>query len=84
MCAKYHVTRPIDNAIIGVCGNLERFKELFRVYCYFILLCADGVECYQQLVVISLCIIQEGTNNFLMHLIQSGNRGADVSLSGMN
>jgi hypothetical protein len=67
MCTKYHVTRSVDNAIIGVCGDVveERFHKLFRVYCRLSLSCADGIECYQQLVVNSSCIIQEGPDDFL-------------------
>jgi hypothetical protein len=49
MYAKHHVTRSVDNAVIGVCGDVveERFNELFCVYCRLCLLCTDGVECYQ-------------------------------------
>ncbi len=67
MCAKYHVTCSVDNAIIGICGDVveEHFHELFHVYCYLSLSCADGIERYQQLVVNSLCIIQEGLDDFL-------------------
>jgi hypothetical protein len=67
MCTKYHVTCSVDNAIIGVCGYMveERFYELFCVYCRLSMLCADCIECYQQLVVDSSCIIQEGPHNFL-------------------
>ncbi len=35
------------------------------MYCHLSLLCADGIECYQQIVVDSLCIIQEGPDDFL-------------------
>jgi hypothetical protein len=88
MCAKYHVTRSVDNAIIGVCGNVvevveERFHELFHVYCCLSLSCSNGIECYQQLIVDSSCIIQEGSDNFL-NTLDSGDRGADVSLSGVH
>ncbi len=57
MCAKYHVTRSVDNAVVGVCGNVveEHFCKLFRVYCRLSLTCADGIECYQQLTVDSSC-----------------------------
>ncbi len=67
MCAKYHVTRSVDNAVVEVCGGVveERFNKLFHVYCCLSLSCADGIECYQQLIVDSLCIIQEGPNIFL-------------------
>ncbi len=67
MCTKYHVTRSVDNAIIGVCGDVveELFHELFRVYYCLSLSCADGIECYQQLIAYSLCIIQERPDNFL-------------------
>ncbi len=62
MCAKYYVTCTVVNAIVGVCGDIveERFCKLFCVYCCLSLLCADGIECSQQLIVESLCIIQEG------------------------
>ncbi len=67
MCTKYHVTHSVDNAIVEVYGNVveERFHELFQVYCHLSLSCTDGIECYQQLIVHSLCIIQEGPNKFL-------------------
>ncbi len=67
MCAKYHVTHSVDNAIVGVCGNVveKHFHELFHVCSHLSLLCADGIECYQQLHFDSSCIIQEGPNNFL-------------------
>ncbi len=66
MCAKYHVTCSVDNAVVGVCGDVveEYFNKLFCVYCCLSLLCADGIECYQQLIVNSSCIIQEGPNIF--------------------
>ncbi len=61
MRTEYHATCSVDNAIIGVvCGNVvqESFNKLFRVYHCLSLLCADGIECYQQLISDSLCKIQ--------------------------
>ncbi len=67
MRTEYHVTCFVDNATVGVCGDVveERFNKLFRVYRCLSLLCADGIECYQQLIIDSSCIIQLGPNNFL-------------------
>ena len=85
MRAEYHTTQSVENAIVGVCGNTvqERVNNLSHVYCYLSLSCADGIECYQQLIVDSSCIIQEGSDNFL-NMLDSGDRGADVSLSGVH
>ena len=60
MRAEYHTTQSVENAIVGVCGNTvqERVNNLSHVYCYLSLSCADGIECYQQLIVDSSCIIQ--------------------------
>jgi hypothetical protein len=60
MCAEYHVTCSVNNALVGVCGNVvqERFNKLFHVYRCLSLLCTDGIECYQQLINDSSCIIQ--------------------------
>ncbi len=59
MRAEYHVTCSVDNAIIGVCGDVvqEHFNKLFHVYHCLSLSCADSIECYQQLIIDSLCII---------------------------
>jgi hypothetical protein len=67
MRAEYHVTCSVDNAVIGVCGDIvqERFNKSFCVYHCLSLPCADGIECYQQLITDSLCIIQWGPDNFL-------------------
>jgi hypothetical protein len=48
MHTEYHVTCTVDNAIVGVCGNVvqEHVNKLFHVYCCLSLSCADGIECY--------------------------------------
>jgi hypothetical protein len=48
MRAEDHVTCFVDNAIIGVCGDVvqECFNKVSHVYCCLSLSCADGIECY--------------------------------------
>jgi hypothetical protein len=67
MCADNHDSQSVDDAVIEVCGDIvqERFNKLIHVYCCLSLLCAYGIECYKQLIINNLCIIQEGPNNFL-------------------
>ncbi len=85
MRTEYRVTRSVDNAIIGVCGDIVEgvFQCLFPVYCCLSLLCADGIECYQQLIVASLCIIQEGPDNFLNALDMLWRQRSQSVLSGV-
>jgi hypothetical protein len=77
MRTEYHVTHSVDNAIVGICGDVveEHFNKLSHVYCRLSLLCTNGIECYQQLIVNSSCMIQEGPN--------SAKKGANASLSGV-
>ncbi len=60
MRAEYHVTCSVDNALIGVCGDIvqEHFDKLFSVKHCLSLSCADGIELYQQLNNDSLCIMK--------------------------
>jgi hypothetical protein len=61
MCTEHHFTCSVDNAIIGVCGDVvqEHFDKLFSVYHCLSLSSTDGIECNQQLVIDSSCITKQ-------------------------
>ncbi len=57
---EHHVTRSVDDAVIGVCCKIvqEHFDKLFSVYHCLSLSCADGIECNLQLAIDSTCIMK--------------------------
>ncbi len=86
ICAEHHFACSVDNAVIGVCGNVvqERFDKLFSVYHCLSLSCPDGIECNQQLIINSSCIIEKQPDNFLNALEAFGQQGRRCALSGVN